>query len=285
MAVLLKPTYEKIDDVPEAHRELYTEKGGKWELTGVEGVKTTADVDRLSKSLHAAQEDNKKLKAALKAFEPLGKPDEVQAKLDRIEELEALAAAAGGTDEKKIEELVTKRVEGKLRSATTPLERQLKQINDERTALAEELTALKAEKTRRTLHDEIRAAATHKDVNMRVEAIEDAQILGERVFEVTTDGKVLTRDGVPGITPGLKPAEWLRDLQQSRPHWWPETVGGKARGGAGGGGNPGENPWAADTWNMTKQGQFVRQFGMERAGKMAAAAGTTVGGARPAPKK
>jgi hypothetical protein len=285
---LLKPLYDKQDDIPEAHRELFTEKNGKWELTGIEGgLKTTADVDRLQKSLTAAQADNKKLKGELGGWTALGKLDELQAKLDRVAELETLVEAnkgKDGVDAAKLEELVAKRLEAKLKGATGPLERQLRQLTEEKTALATERDTLVGERKQRTIRDEIRTAALAKEVGLRSEALEDALLLGERVFEITEDGKVLTRDNV-GVTPGVNATAWLQDLREKRPHWWPESVGGGSRGARGGGapGGP-DNPWSSEGWNMTKQGQFLREHGAEKAKKAAEAAGTTVGGSRPKPK-
>ena len=36
---MLKTIYDNEEDIPEGFKELYTEKNGKWELTGVQGVK------------------------------------------------------------------------------------------------------------------------------------------------------------------------------------------------------------------------------------------------------
>jgi len=44
------------------------------------------------------------------------------------------------------------------------------------------------------------------------------------------------------------------------------------------------NPWKAETWNVTEQGNIVRTD-RARADKLAAAAGTKVGGLKPKPVK
>lgn len=41
------------------------------------------------------------------------------------------------------------------------------------------------------------------------------------------------------------------------------------------------NPWSADQWNVTKQGEFLLRYGQRRAEQFAKEAGTTVGGAKP----
>ena len=124
----LEAIYDSEEDIPEGFASLFTEKNGKWELTGIKGIKTDADVARLQKSLHAAQKDNKDLKAkAGKGNGPWGDLDydETMAKLDRIPELEA--AAEGKLDDAKIDDIVAKRLESKLNSKMAPLTRQLKE--------------------------------------------------------------------------------------------------------------------------------------------------------------
>lgn len=280
---LLEALYEKQDDIPAPFRDLYSEKAGKWELTGIKGLKTEADVLRLQQSLHAAQNDNKALKAVAKTWEAFGKPDELQAKLDRIEELEIFAKGKG-LDDTKLEELVGKRLEAGIKTKTGPLERQVRQLTEELSAVKGENESLKTDRKTRTIRDQIREAALSKDVGIRSEALDDALLFGDRVFELTDDGKVVTRDNV-GVTPGLDPKQWLQDLRDKRPHWWPESVGGGSRGTRGGAPSSGaDNPWSAEGWNMTRQGAYLREHGAEKAGKMAEAAGTKVGGPRPRPK-
>jgi hypothetical protein len=62
-------------------------------------------------------------------------------------------------------------------------------------------------------------------------------------------------------------------------------VGGGSGGSQNNFGTGGTNPWSLDGWNMTKQGQYVRENGVEKAEQMAKSAGTTLGGPKPMPKK
>lgn len=64
----------------------------------------------------------------------------------------------------------------------------------------------------------------------------------------------------------------------------PKPTGGGAPGGGPGGRQTGDNPFTHDKWNVTAQGRMVVERGMDYAVRMAAAAGTTVGGAKPAPR-
>lgn len=274
----LELSYDNKDLIPEGFEALYTEKSGKWELSQIKGLQTAENVTRLQKSLHAAQADNKKLKEAAKAWEGFGDVEALQAKLDQFEELEALAAGKG--DDSKLEELAAKRVEAVLKSKTSPLERQLKQMADQVAALTAENQGYVGEKRQRSIHDAIRGAATAKDVGLLQEAIDDALVLGERLFEVTEDGKVVTRDGV-GVTPGIDAKGWLIDVREKKPHWWPASQGGGANGTRPGAGPGGKNPWSADHWNLTEQGQVIRTQGEEKAKRMAEAAGSHLGAVRP----
>lgn len=277
----LNAVHTTLDEIPENFRELYTEKNGKFELTGISGVKTQADIDRLQVAIAKERDATKAEKEKLSVWGDY-QFDDVVAKLDKYPELEA--AAAGKLDEASIEEIVSKRVDGTINSKTAPLERQLKLLQTEREELAKERDALSTEKRQRLIHDSVRKAMTASKVIP--EAQEDALMLAERVFEIREDdGQIVTRDQV-GVTPGIAADVWLTEMVSQRPHWWPATQGGGARGGSGGGASfGGSNPWALDSWNMTKQGQVLNEHGREKADQMAASAGTTVGGLRPKPKK
>lgn len=271
----LKAVVEKLDDVPEPFRPLYAERDGKFEITGIEGIKTQADVDRLNEALRKEKNDHKQAREKAALWGDL-KHDEVMQKLDLLPELEARAAA--GQDPKKIDELLEARLKGRL----APIERERDKYKTEWEKANGTIAEMTGKERTRTIHDAIRkAAAPAKLIN---EALDDVLMLAERVFEVTEQGAVLVKDAV-GATPGLDPTAWLAEMQPKRPHWWPPSQGGGSGGGGGGGGAFGDNPWAADTWNMTKQGAVVREKGMVEAERMAKAAGSRVGATAPTKKK
>ena len=268
----LATVMDSLDDVPDVVQALYTEKDGKFELTGIRGIKTEGDTNRLQESLRKEKEDHRKTKETLRLFDGLD-AQEVHAKLDRYDELEA--AAEGKLDEDKINELVEKRIKGKI----APLERENRQLKEHNESLTGEIEAFQTKDRTRKISDTVRQAASGQKV--LDSAMDDVLLLGERVFEIGDDGKVVTKDGV-GVTPGLGATEWLQEIQGKKPHWWPTSQGG---GGGGGGGGTGfaDNPWTNENWNMTEQGRIVRE-NRERADRMAKAAGTKVGGQRPAGK-
>ncbi len=270
----LKASYDSQDLISAGFEDLYTEKNGKFVFTGVEGIKTQADVDTLQTALAKERGDHKATKGKLSAFGELD-ADEVLAKLDRIEELES--AAGGKIDETKINEIVESRIKAK----TAPLEREVAKY---KTEIAEKDSAIKNFETqdiRRKVGDAIRSAAT--SAKILPEALEDALMLGERVMEIDSSGAIVAKDN-SGVTPGIDPATWLTEMQTKRPHWWPASFGGGAGGGRGGAGNGGNNPFTFEHWNMTEQGKMINE-NLSRAENMAKAAGTTIGGAKPAARK
>lgn len=266
----IKAIVDKLEDVPEQYRDLYTERNGKFEVTGVEGFRTEADVTRLSVALTKERDDHKKTKGT---WSVLGerKPEEVIAALDRIPELEA-AAATGKFDEVKVNELVEKRIGAK----TGPLDRQLKTLATQLAEKDQLLSAYQLKERTRSIHDSVREAVA-KTQGFQASAMEDALMLAERMFEVNEEGKVVTKEGC-GVTPGIEATVWLTEMQQKRAHWWGPSQGGGAGGNVGNGADRSVNPWSAEGWNLTEQGKIFTQ-NPTRAEQMARSAGVPVYGA------
>lgn len=268
----LELVYDKLDAVPEAFRGLYTEKDGKAVLTHINGMKTQQDVANVQEALRKEREDHNAVKTSLKAWGSL-KPDEVQSKLDRIAELEA---AAGG---KLDEEAMQKIIDARLGQKTAPLERQLRDLTAERDTLAQERDTLRGSIQRRDMNDVIRSVAT--EMKVLSTAIPDVEMVAAAYLERdATTGEFIVKADAKGVTPGTDIKGFMKDMQKLRPHWWPASAGGGA-GGGGFGGDNGDNPWSAKGWNMTKQGQYVREHGMAKAQEAAKAAGSAIGATRP----
>lgn len=268
----LKAVVDTLDDIPEAIRDEYVERNGKYELQ-VEGMKTQADVDRLQTALNKERTDHKGLQSRVSLLGDR-KIEDVVKDLDRIPELEA--AAEGKLDDEKINSIVDTRIKSRL----APIERERDQLKTQVKELGGAVETYKSKDKTRTIHDKVRKAATK--AKMAPEAIDDALLLADRVFEIEegTD-KVITRDGV-GVTPGLEPDAWLTDLKDKKPHWWGPSYGGGS-GGNRGGGSATSNPFTHDGWNLTEQGKLVTSD-RAKAEQLAKAAGTTIGGPRPAKK-
>lgn len=269
----LNVVHDTVDDIPEQYRDLYSEQDGKFVLSGISGVKTQADIDRQQAALAEERTAHKATKARFHPFAELDQED-VFKKLDRYDELEA--AANDKLDDGKIDEIVEKRIKTRL----APVERNLGLVTKERDELANENTGFKEQSKMRKVSDHVRAALIKAKVLDT--AHEDALLLADRMFDVTEDGTVLTKDNV-GVTPGVDADVWLTEMQPKRTHWWPQSVTGGARGSGSNSGFAG-NPWTAENWNVTKQGGVIREHGREKADQLAKSAGSYVGATKPAAK-
>lgn len=267
----LKAIHDKQEDIEEVYRELYTERDGKWEITGIQGIKTQADVDRVQEGARKEREDHKETKAKLAAFDGL-EAEDVHKKLDRIGELEA--AAADKIDEGKLEEMAEARAKTRL----APVERECARLKKENEALLGDNEGLKGESSTRKIHDDVRKHAK----GVIPEAMDDVLMNADRVFEVTAEGQILTKEGC-GVTPGVTPDIYFQEMQPKRPHWWPASEGGGSKGSGNTGGMP-DNPWLKQHWNMTKQGQIYKEQGAEKAGQLAKMAGVEIGATHPVEK-
>lgn len=256
-----------LENVPTEYHPLYTEKDGAFILTGVKGMKTQEDIDKLKGSLDKERNDHKLARERLAVWGDLDH-EQVRSALDRIPELES--AAKGKLNDEDINRIVEQRLGAK----TAPLVRDLETA---RTQLAERDKVIEQYTTKertRTVVDAITQAAGQ--LKVLPTAMEDVRMYAG-MFTVDEDGTVVTTENA-GIA-GLSPKAWLDDMVSKRPHWFPPSQGGGASGGAGGAGN-GVNPWAKDSWNATAQAQIIKAD-PAKAERMAKAAGTVVGGLRP----
>jgi len=274
---MLKAIIDSLDSVPEELREHYVERNGKYELSA-EGMRTEADVARVQESLRKEREDHRKVKERLSLLGDLNVED-VHTQLSRIPELEI--AAKGALDEAGIEKIVQVR----LKSATAPLERKLSQAEEELKKHRDAIGNYEKKDKVRTIKDAISSLTIGSSAKIKVipEAVDDIMMYAENALELGEDGQIRTRDGI-GIIPGLGADVWLTDMLQKKPHWCGPTEGGGASGSGRNTGMGGKNPFSHEHWNMTEQGKLLKED-RPRAEQMARAAGTTIGGGRPAPKK
>jgi hypothetical protein len=271
---VLKAIFENQDDIPEQYRELYVERDGQYELAGIEGVKTQADVDRLQRAAAKEREEHKKTRDALKVWDGLD-PEEIRTKLDRYDELEI--AASEKIDDDKINSIV----EARVKSRVAPLERDKGTLAEQLQAAQETISALTQKDQRRRLKDYILEKAKGAGCDDRAHdwIVGDAAAM----FEENEEGQFVTRDGV-GVTPGVSAEVWFTEMQAKRELWWGPSVGGGATGSRGGGGGV-PNPWSGDHWNATEQARIVRTLGEAKARQMAKAAGVNFDRpVRPKPK-
>lgn len=271
----LAATVDNLDGVPEALHGFYVERDGKFHLQ-VTGLPTQANVTRLEEALRKERNDHKTTKDQLNLITNNGtrKPEEIIADLDRIPELEA---GQGQIDEDKINTIVESRV----RTRVAPVERERDQLRGQVAEKDKLIEGFEASERTRKIHDKVREDGVK--AKLLPEAMDDALLLADRIFEVTEEDRVVTKDNV-GVTPGIEPSVWFTDIQKTKPHWWGPSSGGGASGNRGGGGDSTTNPFTHENWNLTEQGRLV-QTDRPKAEQMARAAGTTIGGQRPEPRK
>lgn len=276
----LELTYDSQDAIPAGFEELYTERDGTWHLTAIKGIKSQADIDKINGGLRKERQAHKETKDKLKTWEDWANgrsTEDLQTELDEKDELQArIDAGEGGEapDESAIQKLVDARV----RREVTPIQRERDRLAAENEELNTRVGDLSGTITRGKVESAIRDAATA--AKLLPTAIDDALTAGGNIFELTEEGEILTRDNV-GVTPGVAPDVWLTEMQERRPHWWPNSQGGGAGGSNDNSPNLSGNPWSAKGWNKTEQGRIVREQGIDKAKQLAKAAGVEVGAVRP----
>lgn len=274
----LKLKYDTQEEIPEGFDGLYTEKDGTWHLTGVEGLQTNENVERLQGALTKEKNDHKETKKKLRALDGVN-AETVHDELEELKELRAMKEAGeldpaeGAPSEEKIEEMVNAR----LARHVAPIERENKALKDENATLKEENSGLSGEIKSSRIQAAIRSEA--EKANIASTAIDDVVALGERLFEIDDDGEVLTRDQV-GVTPSVTPDMWLQEIKDNKPHWWPASTGGGANGEDRSGGGGSVNPWSRKNWSLTEQGRIFKED-PKKAEQLAKMAGSKVGATRP----
>lgn len=288
---ILDSELTNLDGLDKAYHPLYTQREGKFVLTGVKGY-TPEDRERMTRALETERGNAKKYDQELKTLRPWKvfadkKPDEIQAQLDRIEELEA--AASGKIDKAELEKMATARAE----AATKPLQRQLKELESKLTESSEKLSASEKRvvayeraEERAAIRAEIQKAALAS--NALPESYADgggllAVLEGALEIDVQVDsdgtrrlGAVRSKDGA-GYPSGLDVSKLLQQIQTRQGYFWGTSKGGGANSGNGGtrGGSSGD-PWDPKTLNFTKQLEMIRD-NPERAKQLAAAHGVKLG--------
>lgn len=241
---LINSTVESLDALPETLRPLYEERDGKYLLKyKIADTKTEADFIKVQRALQAEREEKKNLKAMQDRYKALGELEDLQAKLDRIEELERLANKGGKPDNTNSN---TDDFEIRLNSKLKPLERQRDDLQRQLQETLGKVQEYEQERKAAKIERAITAAAAKMKV--LPSALEDAILHGTRALDIHED-KVITVDGDSVDM-------WLKDMVARKPHWLEPTAGGGARGSSGV--SVTKNPYdrKAGTWNLTEQAKI-----------------------------
>jgi len=227
---MLKQLYENKADIPAEYVGLYTEKDGKFVLTGIEGMKTQDDVDSVQGALRRERELKRELQAKIDAYDGI----DSAGLRESLDELARLRTTGGKIDDSKIEDIVAER----LKLDKSKHERDLEALQTKNTELLSVNTNLVNEKNKTLIEKSLRDAAKGK---VSESAMNDV-LFRASMFEVSEDGNVLTRDGM-GVTPGQDPVKWIDETLTNNTHWQKTSSGAGARGNVGGSStNPTQGP-------------------------------------------
>lgn len=248
---MLKFLYATQAEIPEKHRDLYTERDGKWYLQ-VEGA---VDASRLTEFRDAnttlkgnfetivAKITNKDV-SEVKGIKFETAVEQVEA---AITTARADAIKAGKGD---IDKIVSERTEA-MRAEHTKL----------LTAEKETVNRLNGELSNLKINQEVLKFATEN--GLRASAHPDILARAGSVFKLE-EGKVVAynAEGKPMYNANSEPltiSEWVVKQRESAGHLFEESKGGgsqtQSKGGASGG-YTGVNPWAKETLNVTEQGKL-----------------------------
>lgn len=232
----LKYRIAALNEVDAKHQDLYVADGDKGFVLQVEGAKAEEEFTKVMNALTKERSDHKLKAAELR---------DVKVQLD-----EALASA------KTIEELAnnadaSKADLAKLRQTLATLEREKVSLTEGKQELEGKLGAYETKERRAALHLAVGEAC--KKMAMRPEAVEDACLQAETLFNFT-DGAIVVKNT---SAPYADPQGWLASVRASKTHWWPESSGAGATGS--GSGSGGANPWKKDQFNLTEQGTISRE--------------------------
>ena len=277
---ILETELTALDGLDKAYHPLYTQRDGKWLLTGVKGY-TPEDREKVTKALKTERDAASAASNALKPWTKLfgdKKPEEVQAIVDEVEELKL--ASKGKLDETEIEG----RVEARLKRKTAPLERQVTEATEKATKAEARIAAFEKAEERAAVRAAIQAEAVASGA--LPESYADgggllAVLEGALEVELETDadgnrklGKVRTKDGA-GYPSGLEVGALLKQVQTRQGYFWGPTKGtGSNERPRGTNPGSGGNPWKAGNINRTEQMRILNS-NPEQAKQMQAAAGVS----------
>lgn len=264
---MLKLIISDESDLPseEAIRNLYKEQSDGSYLLEVDGAVPKKKLDEFRKT-------NVALKKKLEKFDGID-PDEAKEAIERKEEFDA-ADGDGAATAEKIREAAERIANERVEKMKQTHEKQLDNLKTENGGLKRSLED-------RVIGDALRKAGTAQ--GLRAEAVDDLIARGRSVFKVDSDGNLISLES-DGETPKLNDKgdafganDFVGGLVKSAPHLFGDSKGSDSRGSGSGGGSDanGPNPWAKDTFNLTKQGEMIKDD-PQKAKRLAAKVGKVI---------
>lgn len=184
----------------------------------------------------------------LKRYEGID-PDAVKTILQRFSDDEEAKLIASG----KIDEVLNKRTE-RMKAGfeqETAKERQAREAAEQRAAKF----------TKRVLENSIRAEASAAGIHQH--AVEDALFRAQTLFQLDEDGNPVASEGLFGKDgKPLTLKEWMAEMKDKAPHWWPATAnGGGSQPSGGAKGKKTIDRAAFDSLDPVGRAEFIRSGG------------------------
>lgn len=208
--------------------------------TQVESAHNNIVTDLKDKHTAALDEQVQGLKS--KNTELLDEKKQIQAKLKTFEDFDMDAAKeamdflqnnkdAQLIKDGKVDELIQKKT-SQMRSDHEAI---LGELNGELSALKQRGDLYEGLYKTTMIDDGLRKAAT--EAKVRPEAVPDILLHGRTIFKLADDGSLEARDAEGKLRKTnddkvLTPVNWIDGLKRTSPHYWPNSEGAGARGGA-----------------------------------------------------
>lgn len=236
--------YEKSDDIPEMSvKELFAEKDGKMVFTGVEGLKTQSDIDKLNEALRKERNDHSLLKESMKKFDGVDL-EEVRALKNKVISLEELTKNSSQSEE-SISAIVEKRL---------AIERadDLKKLEEANNRIGE----LESFKFGRELGEQIKSNLSDRIASEHQSTV--SYILKNN-SERQADGTYLLKDCSEfGLTSGMTLEQAVSKLSETNPVFAPKNTAGHGKGATGTTGAI-KDPFSKENFSMTEQHKLYKE--------------------------
>ena len=234
---MLKKTYSTEAEIPEALKDAYVEKDGRFVLQ-VEGM---VDADRLKEF----RDENIRLKQEMEKFRDVdpAKYAELRAKEKDLEDGKLIKKDGFDAAVQQRVAEAKAAAEKALADANRKAEEAMAQLQKQQMAIA--------------LRD---AGAKY---GLRKEAAADLELRGTTTLKLV-DGKLIAHDvsGTPLYDADANPMtheKWVEKLTKEAPHLFEPSQGAGAAGGSANGYSGGPNPFAQKSFNLTEQAKITKE--------------------------
>jgi len=242
---MIRYSYDTEAEIPEALKNEYVQKDGKWVLQ-VDGAVSKTQLDTFRDNNNALKKERDELKALKQALEEHGITVEEAARLKGIE---------GDLNEQKLFKKgeIDKIMADRLSDVTKKHDKAMSEAKAQLAKINKELEVMRIDEAAVAIALKNGLEDTAVD-DIKHRAREKFKLVDGRPKAIEEDGSESYQDGEP-----LTFERWIQGLKPNYPHLFKRsTGGGGVPGKASGPINTGVNPWSKSTFNLTEQGKITR---------------------------